>query len=118
MNLLLTHGYFLDEDAKELQIMRPYAPLGILYLCSHLRAKKFEVEVYDSTFGSFDGLRSLLQTNEPAVLGVYANLMTRANVVKILKVAKTAGWKTVVGGSDPAEYVPEYLDNGADVVVI
>ena len=30
MDLLLTHGYFLHEDAKELQIMKPYAPLGIL----------------------------------------------------------------------------------------
>src|SRR5512133_1714041 len=118
MDLLLTHGYFLDEDAKELQIMRPYAPLGILYLCSHLRAKKYDVEVYDSTFGSFDRLRSLLESSKPAVLGVYANLMTRASVVKVLAVAKNAGWKTVVGGSDPAEYVPEYLDHGADVVVI
>jgi anaerobic magnesium-protoporphyrin IX monomethyl ester cyclase len=27
--LLLTHGYFLYEDPKELQIMKPYAPLGI-----------------------------------------------------------------------------------------
>ena len=38
MDLLLTHGYFLSEDPKELQIMKPYVPLGILYLTSHLRA--------------------------------------------------------------------------------
>ena len=42
--LLLTHGYFLYEDPKELQIMKPYAPLGILYLCSHLRSKGFDVD--------------------------------------------------------------------------
>ena len=52
MDLLLTHGYFLYEDPKELQIMKPYVPLGILYLTSHLRARKFEVEVFDSTFSS------------------------------------------------------------------
>ena len=52
MDLLLTHGYFLYEDPKELQIMKPYVPLGILYLTSHLRACKFEVEVFDSTFSS------------------------------------------------------------------
>ena len=28
MDLLLTHGFFLDEDEKEQQIMKPYAPLG------------------------------------------------------------------------------------------
>ena len=39
-DLLLTHGYFLYEDPKELQIMKPYAPLGILYLCSHLAQER------------------------------------------------------------------------------
>ena len=56
MDLLLTHGYFLYEDPKELQIMKPYAPLGILYLSSHLRRAGFDVEVYDSTFGSREEL--------------------------------------------------------------
>lgn len=116
MDLLLTHGYVLAEDAKELQIMRPYAPLGILYLCSHLRAKGLDVEVFDSTFRSMEELRQILRSEEPSVFGVYANMMTRANAVRMLQAAKAAGWKTVVGGSDPAEYVSEYLDHGADVV--
>ncbi len=118
MDLLLAHGYFLYEDPKELQIMKPYVPLGILYLTSHLRAKGFEVEVFDTTFSSRQELFDQLQTTAPAVLGIYANLMTRANVVEILRVAKDAGWKTVVGGPEPAAYVAEYLAAGADVVVI
>ena len=40
MRLLLTHGYFLEEDAKEQQIMKPYAPLGLLYLSSHTCAAR------------------------------------------------------------------------------
>ena len=52
MDLLLTHGYFVDEDPKEREIMKPYAPLGLLYLSSHLRARGLDVEIYDSTFGS------------------------------------------------------------------
>lgn len=118
MDLLLTHGYFLAEDAKELQIMRPYAPLGILYLCSHLRTRGFGVEVFDSTFRSLAELRTVLQSEKPSVLGIYANMMTRANAVRALQAAKEAGWKTVVGGSDPAQYVTEYLDHGADVVAL
>ncbi len=116
MDLLLTHGYFLAEDAKEQQIMRPYAPLGVLYLCSHLRAKGFDVEVFDSTFRSLSEFREVLQSEKPSVLGVYANMMTRVNAVRMLQAAKEAGWKTVVGGSDPAQYVAEYLDHGADIV--
>ena len=79
MDLLLTHGYFLHEDAKELQIMKPYAPLGLLYLSSHLRARGFDVEIYDSTFGSREELFRILETETPATLGIYANLMTRPN---------------------------------------
>src|SRR5215469_1940430 len=118
MDILLTHGYFLYEDPKELQIMKPYPPLGILYICSHLRKKGIDAEVFDSTFSSSKELFARLQAGPPSVLGVYANLMTRSNVVEILRVAKAAGWQTVVGGPEPGAYIDEYLDSGADVVVI
>src|SRR5215471_14621900 len=118
MDILLTHGYFLYEDPKELQIMKPYPPLGILYICSHLRSKGLNVEVFDSTFSSSHELWNRLQKGPPSVLGVYANLMTRANVIEILRVAKDAGWQTVVGGPEPGAYVNEYLEAGADIVVI
>jgi radical SAM superfamily enzyme YgiQ (UPF0313 family) len=115
--LLLTHGYFLYEDPKELQIMKPYAPLGILYLCSHLRKRGFDVDVFDTTFSSRDALFQHLRSEAPSVLGIYANLMTRGNVVEILKVAHEAGWKTIVGGPEPGAYALEYLQAGADFVV-
>jgi anaerobic magnesium-protoporphyrin IX monomethyl ester cyclase len=117
-DLLLTHGYFLYEDPKELKIMKPYVPLGILYICSHLRSKGFDVEVFDSTFSSQQDLIHHLQTETPSVLGVYANLMTRKRVVEIVRIAREAGWKTIVGGPEPGAYVREYLDCGADVVVL
>jgi radical SAM superfamily enzyme YgiQ (UPF0313 family) len=116
-DLLLTHGYFMFEDAKEMHILKPYAPLGILYICSHLRSKGFDVEVFDTTFSNFEALQKHLQTERPSVLGVYANLMTRKKVVEILEFARATGWKTVVGGPEPGAYAREYLDAGADVVV-
>src|SRR5271154_712317 len=115
--LLLTHGYFLYEDPKELQILKPYAPLGILYLCSHLRNHGFDVDVFDTTFSSREALFKHLQTETPTVLGIYANLMTRSNVVETLKVAREAGWKTIVGGPEPGAYALEYLQAGANYVV-
>ena len=115
--LLLTHGYFLYEDPKELQIMKPYAPLGILYLCSHLRNKGFDVDVFDTTFSNRETLFQHLRSETPSVVGIYANLMTRGNVVEILKVAREAGWKTIVGGPEPGAYALEYLQAGADFVV-
>jgi anaerobic magnesium-protoporphyrin IX monomethyl ester cyclase len=115
--LLLTHGYFLYEDPKELQIMKPYAPLGILYLCSHLRNQGFDVDVFDTTFSNREALFQHLRTETPSVVGIYANLMTRGNVVEILKAARAAGWKTIVGGPEPGAYALEYLQAGADFVV-
>jgi len=117
MDLLLTHGYFLHEDPKELQIMKPYPPLGLLYICSHLRQKGFDVEIFDSTFSSKKELLDLLERERPSALGVYANLMTRSNAVEILAMARSCGWKTVVGGPEPGAYPREYLEAGADIVV-
>lgn len=97
--------------------MKPYAPLGILYLCSHLRNQGFDVEVFDTTFSNREALFQHLRTETPSVVGIYANLMTRGNVVEILKVAREAGWKTIVGGPEPGAYALEYLQAGADFVV-
>jgi radical SAM superfamily enzyme YgiQ (UPF0313 family) len=117
VNLLLTHGYFLFDDPKELQIMKPYVPLGLLYLSSHLRREGFAVDIYDSTFGSKQELFALIRQGPPAVLGIYANLMTRLNVLEIVRCGHEAGWTVVVGGPEPANYAEEYLRHGVDVVI-
>jgi radical SAM superfamily enzyme YgiQ (UPF0313 family) len=116
-DLVLTHGYFLFEDPKEIQIMKPYAPLGILYICSHLRREGFDVEVFDTTFSARESLFHFLQTETPTVLGIYANLMTRGNVVEIVQVARQAGWRVIVGGPEPGAYAQEFLESGAEFVV-
>jgi radical SAM superfamily enzyme YgiQ (UPF0313 family) len=117
MDLLLTHAYFLNEDPKEQQIMKPYAPLGILYLSSYLRAKGFGVEIYDSTFGSREALARILETERPATLGVYVNLMTRANALWIIQRAVECGWRVIVGGPEPGNYPEQYRAAGAWAVV-
>src|SRR3954452_5194196 len=118
LRLLLTHAYFIRDDEKEQNIVKPYAPLGILYLSSHLRRKGFEVEIYDSTFGSKDELFRLLADGAPGALGLYANLMTRENAVEIAGRARDYGWTVILGGPEPANYPEQYLAYGADVVVV
>ena len=116
MDLLLTHGYFLADDPKELAIMKPYAPLGLLYLSSHLRARGFDVEIYDSTFGSRQELFKLIERERPSTVGIYGNLMTRANVLAIARASRESGCRVVLGGPEPANYPAEYL-NAADAIV-
>jgi anaerobic magnesium-protoporphyrin IX monomethyl ester cyclase len=115
--ILLTHGYFLSEDEKEQQIMKPYAPLGLLYLSGYLKSRGHGVEVYDSTFGERGELVSLLE-HGAGVIGIYTNLMTRPSVLRIMSAAKACGWQVVLGGPESANYAEEYLEAGADVIVI
>lgn len=117
MDLLLTHGYFLDEDAHERAIMRPYPPLGLLYLASHLEAEGARVEIFDSTFRSRNELLQLIEAERPPVVGIYGNLMTRRRVVEIARASRKRGAITVLGGPEPASYAEEYLSRCADVVV-
>ncbi|MCC7494400.1 MAG: B12-binding domain-containing radical SAM protein [Fimbriimonadaceae bacterium] len=116
-DLLLTHGYFLWEDPKEREIMRPYPPLGLLYNSAWLQRAGFSVDLYDSTLGSFDGLRARLAAEPGGVLGIYTTLMTRPPVLRIAAAAQEHGWTVILGGPEAANYPAEYLAHGADVVV-
>jgi radical SAM superfamily enzyme YgiQ (UPF0313 family) len=117
-DLLLTHGYFLGEDEKEQQIMKPYPPLGLLYISAYLRRTGFDVDIYDSTWGSKSELHQRLAREPGGVLGIYTNLITRANVLASITEAKRHGWTVILGGPESANYPEQYLAHGADVVVV
>lgn len=118
MDALLTHGYFLYEDPHELAVMKPYPPLGLLYISAHLKAHGIDVRLFDTTFSSLDALAAYLRAERPPVVGIYANLMTRTRVLKVIEAARAVGSTIVVGGPDPANYLDEYLSRGADVIAI
>jgi len=118
MDLFLVHPYFLADDPVEREIMRPYAPLGILYLSSFLKRAGFAVEVFDGTFRTFDELAARIARDRPPVVGIYCNLMTKRQALRLIPVCRRAGAQIVLGGPDPPHYVEEYLDHGADVIVI
>lgn len=116
-DILLTHGYYLLEDAHERKYMKPYPPLGLLYLTAYLRESGFEAPVMDATFATREQVYQRLAAREAPVLGVYTNLITRSNVLDIVQRARAAGWQVVLGGPESANYPAEYLNAGANVVV-
>lgn len=115
--ILLSHGYFLDLDPVESKVMRPYPPLGLLYLSAYLKSKGVSVEVFDSTFSSPEQLLARLKDQAPRRLGLYANMLTRPRVVALIAAARALGIPVVVGGPDPSGNPDEYLAHGASVVV-
>jgi anaerobic magnesium-protoporphyrin IX monomethyl ester cyclase len=118
MDVLLTHGYFLYSDPHELAVMKPYPPLGLLYISSHLKAAGIKSELFDTTFKQLTDLEAYVRRERPPIVGVYSNLMTRANVLRVVRAAKEVGSVVVAGGPDPANYLDEYLSRGVDIIVI
>jgi radical SAM superfamily enzyme YgiQ (UPF0313 family) len=117
MDILLAHGYFLYEDPHEMKVMKPYPPLGILYISSYLKAKGFSVGLFDSTFQRLDDFAAALARQRPSVVGIYTNLMTKFNVLKMVQMSKAHGALVVLGGPEPPYYAKDYLEHGADVIV-
>ena len=121
MKIVLTHGYFLEEDPKEKLIMRPYPPLGILYISAYLEQNGFPNSVYDSTFGTLQELKSFLITEQPDIIGIYTNLMTKLNVLKIISFVRSTHslnhMKVVLGGPEIRNHKENFLRFGADVIV-
>ncbi|HEX5164836.1 MAG TPA: radical SAM protein [Thermomicrobiales bacterium] len=118
MDILLTHGYCMYEDPHEMEVRKPYPPLGILYISAHLKAHGFDTKVFDMTFKSLDAFAEYVKRERPPVVGIYCNLMTRPRIIKMIKHCKEAGSLVVAGGPDSANWSEEYLERGADVVVI
>lgn len=117
MDILLAHGYFLYEDPHELKVMKPYPPLGILYISSYLKKQGFDVGVFDSTFSSMEKFKALVAKERPSVVGIYTNMMTKRNVLAMAKICKDQGTTVVLGGPEPPYYAADYLANGADIIV-
>ena len=122
MKVVLTHGYFIEEDEREKQIMRPYPPLGVLYISAYLEQQSWENEVFDTTFQTKTKLYDFLKKERPKYLGIYVNLMTKLNVLEIIRFVKSTPElkhiKIFVGGPDVRYNAENLLQLGADYVVI
>ncbi|UBM59292.1 B12-binding domain-containing radical SAM protein [Marinilongibacter aquaticus] len=122
MSLLLTHAYYLKEDQKEQKVMKPYPPLGILYISAFLKERDLAHQVFDSTFQTFAAQKDFIRQAKPKIIALYTNLMTKVNVVKLMKLLKkeaSFGFpKIVLGGPDVSYNCENYLKAGADFLII
>ncbi|MCU7548979.1 B12-binding domain-containing radical SAM protein [Chitinophagaceae bacterium LB-8] len=102
--------------------MRPYVPLGILYISAYLEQHDYPNAVFDSTFSSFDKLCDELLQTKPDVVGIYTNLMTKLNVLRIIQFIKNQPelnhTSIVLGGPEVRNHIHNFLENGADYLVL
>jgi radical SAM superfamily enzyme YgiQ (UPF0313 family) len=117
MKIILTHTYFLGEDELEKQVMKPYPPLGLLYLSAFLKQNDLSVKVYDSTFSTYPELIHYVDEESPDVLGIHCNLMTKFNVLKLIQYCQKKNIITILGGPDASTQINEFLESGADIII-
>lgn len=122
MSILLTHTYYLYEDAKEQAIMKPYAPLGLLYISAYLNDNAVENHLYDSTFYSKEEQLNYIEEKQPTVVAIYTNLMTKINVIELINLLKREGKygfpKLILGGPDITYNCENYLNTGVDFLIL
>ena len=121
MSILFTHAYYLSDDPKELKIMKPYPPLGLLYVSAYLISKNIQNNVFDSTFYSRENQLDFILEKKPEIVSIYTNLMTKIEVIKLIRKLKTTEYnfpKIILGGPDVTYNLENYLNAGADFLII
>lgn len=121
MSILFTHAYYLSDDPKEQKIMKPYPPLGLLYVSAYLLSKNVPNTVFDSTFSSKGEQLDFIFEKQPKIIAIYTNLMTKIEVIQLIRILKTARFgfpKIILGGPDVTFNIENYLNAGADFLTI
>lgn len=118
-DILLTHAYYLGETKSEKKIMKPYVPLGPLYLAAHLKSKNYNTGFYDTTFLKGPEIfAEYISSHTVPLVGIYVLETTRKNALEMIKSCRCAGTVVIVGGPAPSADPQFYLDHGANLVIV
>jgi len=128
-SILFTHSYFLRFDPKQWQLGQPYPPLGTLYAAALMRKNDYKVSVFDTMFSSDpDEVTPVITQKNPDFFVIYDdgfNYLTkmcltnmRDAAFSMCKIAKANGCTVIISSSDSTDRYAEYLNEGADFVII
>ncbi|HEU5442724.1 MAG TPA: radical SAM protein [Steroidobacteraceae bacterium] len=128
LSILLGHSYFLRLDRKQWKRAKPYPPLATLQVAARLRALGHRVQFFDAMLAEGIGeYERKLAALEPRLVILYEdnyNFLTkmclrrmRAAACRMIAVARHAGARTIVAGSDATDAPDAYLAAGADAVI-
>jgi len=127
--ILFTHSYFLRFDPKQWQQGQPYPPLGALYAAALMRKNSYQVSLFDTMFvHDPKEVSPAITQNAPNYFVIYDdgfNYLTkmcltnmREAAFRMCKIAKAAGCTVIVSSSDATDRYAEYLNEGADFIII
>ncbi len=127
--ILFTHSYFYKFDTKQWQNKQPYPPLGTITAAAFMRLKGYVVSLFDTNLANDP--KEILPTIEkvnPDYLVIYDdgfNYLTkmcltlmREAAFELIKIGKEFNCKVIVSSSDSTDHYEEYLDKGADFILL
>ncbi|MGB1319075.1 MAG: radical SAM protein, partial [Flavobacteriales bacterium] len=128
-SVLFTHSYFYRFDKKQWNNHKPYPPLATITAAAVLRQSGHAVSLFDTALKTGpEELKTILKTKKPDFLVVYDdgfNYLTkmcltnmRQAAFEMIKMGKVAGCTVIVSSSDSTDHFDQYLDNGADYVLL
>jgi anaerobic magnesium-protoporphyrin IX monomethyl ester cyclase len=126
--ILLASSFFLRNDSKQFERMKPYPPLATLLVAAALRERGHEVALFDATLSNgVEEFVALLDEKRPAIVGIlednfnYLTKMcterTREATKAMIEAARGRGCRVAVNGSDATDRPLEYLHAGANAVL-
>jgi len=127
--VLLGQSYYLRFDPKLWQAMQPYPPLGTLYAASYLRARGYEVALFDAMLaGSEEEWGRALDRERPAFAVLYEDnfnylskmclLRMRQAAFRMIDLARERGCAVILCGADATDHAEDYVGRGADFVLL
>jgi anaerobic magnesium-protoporphyrin IX monomethyl ester cyclase len=128
-DVLIGQTYFLRFDQKLWEAMQPYPPLGSLYAASFLREQGYDVGFFDAMLASSeDEWASALDREKPLYAVLYEDnfnylskmclLRMRQAAFRMIGMAKRRGCAVIVCGSDATDHAAEFIEQGADFVLL
>ncbi|MFT5822396.1 MAG: anaerobic magnesium-protoporphyrin IX monomethyl ester cyclase [Crocinitomix sp.] len=129
MKILFTHSYFLYFDSKQFELSKPYPPLGTITAAAYMREQGYDVALFDTYFSRDpQDVNAELAKHEPEVLVIYDdgfNYLTKMCLTRMreaafamIQCAKAKGIHVILASSDSTDHYTEYLEKGADEIIL
>src|SRR5689334_19156680 len=129
VDVLFGQSYFLRFDPKLEEAMQPYPPLGTLYAASYLRARGYEVALFDAMLAeSEDEWAAALDREHPQFAVLFEDnfnylskmclLRMRQAAFTMIDMAKQRGCTVILCGADASDHAADYMAQGADFVLL
>jgi anaerobic magnesium-protoporphyrin IX monomethyl ester cyclase len=127
--VLFGQSYYLRFDRKLWEAMQPYPPLGTLYAASYLRARGYQVALFDAMLAESEAdWGRALDRERPRFVVLYEDnfnylskmclLRMRQAAFTMIEMAHAHGCTVIVCGSDASDHADQYLAYGADFALI